>query len=650
MLLTESQAVLVEFSYQLFSESSTVAYPTLIKETLVQLSQLFGADGFSLVVPSLSDDCAYLFSCQSDQSLLVQAQIDEYARVFLPFSATSDVSDLAAERANPTIAQLVSLWQTVQANKPSAAAIMGGTVALKEQVFGVLTCMRSQPHEWSSTEISAFQMVAHQLAAILAKYNSLNRQLCQQQSFQTVVKQLALAVHRSSDLDEVLQLATAGAANALGAQRALLLRLKYWDPLWRNRTHEELPRARITVTYETCGKPQANLSTPDSPTNPAFWLSECALCRLGFRQPDQLLAINGLAELQPLIHNDSVASVFQVDRSACLLVAPLESQGTVLGFLVFQRDRDRDWQPEELEFIELVKAQVSTAIIQTETLRQVQALVEKRTAELRESVSVQAKLYELTRQQVDQLRRLNELKDEFLSTVSHELRTPLTSMRMAIRILRQVELDPARRDRYLDILEQQCIQEANLVNDLLALQELESNKVQMQHEALDVRQLIHEMTESFRKQWAYRGLDLNVSLSPHVLNLWSDRDSLSRIFLELLTNAGKYSEPNSQVSLDLSRETNGERSEVVISLANTGAGIAPTELPYVFDKFRRGQGATENAIQGTGLGLALVKSLLEHLGGAIEVSSEPLDSNSIWRTVFKVRLPQNLTTQQVLVP
>jgi len=87
--------------------------------------------------------------------------------------------------------------------------------------------------------------------------------------------------------------------------------------------------------------------------------------------------------------------------------------------------------------VQLVSAQVSTAIIQTETLRQVQSLVEQRTVELRE-MSVQAKLYDRTRTQLEQLRHLNQAKDEFLSTVSHELRTPLTSMTLAIRMLRQV--------------------------------------------------------------------------------------------------------------------------------------------------------------------------------------------------------------------
>ena len=90
--------------------------------------------------------------------------------------------------------------------------------------------------------------------------------------------------------------------------------------------------------------------------------------------------------------------------------------------------------------MQLVSAQVSTAIIQAETLRQVQSLVEKRTAELRESLAVQAKLYDRTRHQLDQLRQLNQARDEFLSTVSHELRKPLTSMTLAIRMLRQMGL------------------------------------------------------------------------------------------------------------------------------------------------------------------------------------------------------------------
>ncbi len=102
----------------------------------------------------------------------------------------------------------------------------------------------------------------------------------------------------------------------------------------------------------------------------------------------------------------------------------------------------------------MVSTQLSNAIIQSQTLRQVQGLVEERTAQLQRSLEVQAKLYEKTRQQLEQLRQLNELKDEFVSTMNHELRTPLTSMSLAIRMLRQsTALPPERQAKYLDILE-----------------------------------------------------------------------------------------------------------------------------------------------------------------------------------------------------
>jgi signal transduction histidine kinase len=466
------------------------------------------------------------------------------------------------------------------------------------------------------------------------------------------VNQLALAIHRNPDLNGILELATSETVKALGADRGILLRLKYWDPIFLTRGREEFPRARVVVACEVFNfegqvdqeQPlEVKSATDDEFNHQAFWLSECALCRRGFSQPSQLVTVANSNELQEVAAGESVASTFRVDERSALLLAPLESQGTVLGFLVFQHTQPHPWKPEEIQLVELVQAQVSTAIIQTETLRQVQALVEKRTAELRESLSVQAKLYELTRQQVDQLRRLNRLKDEFLSTVSHELRTPLTSMRMAIRMLRQAGIDSDRGDHYLNILEQQCIQEANLVNDLLALQELESDQMQIQLEELDMKQLLEELAILFREQWAAKGLVLDLTLPMRSLWLWSDRDSISRIFLELLTNAGKYSDPGSHINLTLALAPDSSEN-IVVTLSNIGAGIAADELPYIFDKFHRGQGATQNAIQGTGLGLSLVKSLLQHIGGAIEVSSQLLDSTTAWKTCFTVRLPQQMGT------
>jgi signal transduction histidine kinase len=254
---------------------------------------------------------------------------------------------------------------------------------------------------------------------------------------------------------------------------------------------------------------------------------------------------------------------------------------------------------------------------------------------------VQAKLYEKTRQQVKQLRQLHEEREEFLSTVSHELRTPLTSMMLAIRMLRQADLSVDRRDRYLGILEQQCLQETQLINDLLALRKLETSSVSVQLQKLDIRYLIRDTAQSIEESLMQRNLRLVLDLPSQPLIVYTEPDSLNRIITELLTNACKYSIPQSEVSVSILHEANPPTHQIRLLVQNTGAGILPEELPYIFDKFRRCQGVTQQAVQGTGLGLALVKGLVQHLGGTIAASSQPMDGDrALWQTRFTVALPQ----------
>lgn len=108
-----------------------------------------------------------------------------------------------------------------------------------------------------------------------------------------------------------------------------------------------------------------------------------------------------------------------------------------------------------------------------------------------------------------------------------------------------------------------------------------------------------------------------------------------------MTNAGKYGEIGSQVRLELTCEGEQQDSQLKLSLFNIGAGITPEEMPYIFDKFRRGKGVTQQAVPGTGLGLTLVKGLVEHLSGAIAISSLPLGHNKLWETCFTLTLPQS---------
>lgn len=318
-----------------------------------------------------------------------------------------------------------------------------------------------------------------------------------------------------------------------------------------------------------------------------------------------------------------------------------ESQSAlVLGFLVIESDRPRDWTEDEIDLVSWIGVQLSVALIHHQTLNQVQSLVEERTAQLKWSLEVQAKLSETMRRQIQQLRQLNELKDDFLSSMSHELKTPLTSMKMAIEMLRK-QIPDSMREKYLDILEQEWNREYNLIKDLLTLQQLESGELSFTPQQLNLSQIIQELETTFIEKWhSSKGLNLNIQLSDSNLTLYSDGDSFKHVLNELILNAGKYSDPDTTVEITAQDNITFKGKEVTISITNYGAGITPEELPYIFDKFRRGQGVTNRAVPGTGLGLTLVKHLVEHINGEIVATSEPVEMGSeVFKTTFTLKLP-----------
>jgi signal transduction histidine kinase len=226
-------------------------------------------------------------------------------------------------------------------------------------------------------------------------------------------------------------------------------------------------------------------------------------------------------------------------------------------------------------------------------------------------------------------------------------------MKMAIKMLRQPQCNSERKEKYLDILEQEWNREYGLIKDLLTLQQVESNKLNIQPQEVSLNQIIDHLATDFRKKWSEnKGLTLNINYdygnsrkketSTDNLQVYIDPHSLKQIIGELLLNAGKYAEPNSQVEVFASRKIISEGYQIILTITNCGWGISTNEQRYIFDKFRRGKGVTDSAIPGTGLGLTMVKSLVDYLAGKIEVKSVPIDNSSTFKTSFTVTLPQSL--------
>lgn len=218
--------------------------------------------------------------------------------------------------------------------------------------------------------------------------------------------------------------------------------------------------------------------------------------------------------------------------------------------------------------------------------------------------------------QVHELNRMSQLKDEFLSTVSHELRTPLTNIKMAIQLLK-ISKEEVKRSRYLEILDQECTREAELINNLLDLQRLESGAQITYAETICLQDWLPSIIEPFYKRTEARQQSLAIKITAQLPDLLSDRLSLERILVELVNNACKYTPPAGAIVIS----ADWSPPHIELTVANSGIEIPEKELPLIFERFYRVPQSDPWKQGGTGLGLALVKKLVERLGGNIQVKS-----------------------------
>jgi signal transduction histidine kinase len=221
---------------------------------------------------------------------------------------------------------------------------------------------------------------------------------------------------------------------------------------------------------------------------------------------------------------------------------------------------------------------------------------------------------------------MQRVKAEFIANASHELKTPLTALSGYLEMLEDEE-DERVRAEFLTDMRVQTERLQNLARTLLDLSRLDANAVTFRTEEVDLEDLIYGL----RRDFGYTGRELNISTDPDVPPVLTDPNQLHRAIAILVDNALKYSDDHSPVELRLSRQ-NGR---VAISVADHGCGIPEREIPYIFDRFYRAQGSSR--ADGTGLGLALAHEITDHLGGAIEVLSNPNSGST-----FTILLP--LTT------
>lgn len=233
---------------------------------------------------------------------------------------------------------------------------------------------------------------------------------------------------------------------------------------------------------------------------------------------------------------------------------------------------------------------------------------------------------------ITERRRVESMKQDFISTVSHELRTPLTSIVAALGLLEQPSLrgDPERLGELTGLAHRNSRRLLDLINDLLDIQRLSAGRLALESTAIDVLPLLDEAAAGMRAFAHERGVRIVVESEPGLVAI-ADRRRLVQVLLNLLSNAIKFSPEDAPVHLGGTDESD----TVILSVSDRGPGIPETFRVHLFERFTQADASTARATGGSGLGLAIARQLVEAMGGSIEVETEEGRG-----TTFLVRLPR----------
>jgi two-component system phosphate regulon sensor histidine kinase PhoR len=234
------------------------------------------------------------------------------------------------------------------------------------------------------------------------------------------------------------------------------------------------------------------------------------------------------------------------------------------------------------------------------------------------------------------IKRFEAMRSDFVANVSHELRTPLTAIRGYVEtLLHTPPRDPKDAEHFLRIIERHSERLSRLTEDLLTLSDLESGKLQMGRQALEVAQLIQRVLEVFCDQAVKKQVQLTSAVAADLAPVIGDTDRLQQLLINLIDNAVKYTPSGGQVTIG-ARNTAGQ---IEIFISDTGPGIPEKDLPRLTERFYRVDKARSRELGGTGLGLAIVKHIVQAHKGELKIESE-LNQGTIVRVFLPAAMPQ----------
>ena len=350
-----------------------------------------------------------------------------------------------------------------------------------------------------------------------------------------------------------------------------------------------------------------------------------AVAGIGLAQAD---AIAAELRLGPVMRCNELqvapdASDADLPLRSCLSLPVRPHAGQLPGRLLLGHPQAGMFSARSERIVSAIAAQAAVALDNTRLYAAARRAAEERKV-----------LLDSEREARAEAERTNQLKDDFLATLSHELRTPLSAILGWAQVLRRGTRDQADLHRGLQSIERNARAQAQLIEDLLDMSRITSDKVLLDLQTIEPATIIASAIETLRPAADAKHISLNTAIADDAGSITGDPGRMQQVIWNLLSNALKFTPQGGRVDIDVRRD--GPR--LAITVSDNGVGIRSDFLPHVFDRFRQADASTTRRHGGLGLGLAIVKHLVEQHGGRVTASS----AGEMQGASFSVRLPLSL--------
>ncbi|PYM23621.1 MAG: hybrid sensor histidine kinase/response regulator [Candidatus Rokuibacteriota bacterium] len=291
--------------------------------------------------------------------------------------------------------------------------------------------------------------------------------------------------------------------------------------------------------------------------------------------------------------------LFRAEGVGAVAFIPLVAQDELLGKFMLYYAKPHDFLPEEVQLAQTIAHHVAFGLQRSQSVQRREALLAAEEA-AREAAEA-----------------ANRAKDDFIAMVSHELRTPLTAMLGWTRMLQTGQLDAKASAHALQVIERNVRQQTQILTDLLDVSRIVSGKLTLDLQLVELPPILEMAVDIVRSAAEGKGLALTTTLEPFTGAVLGDATRLQQVFWNLITNAVKFTPPGGRIDVRLERSEAHAR----IAVTDSGRGIAPEFLPQLFQRFRQAETGFTRHHGGLGLGLAIVRHLVELHGGTVEAAS-----------------------------